>query len=49
MVEYKDDLSFPLGEGGRELLRACLNAKGCKGRQLQGASVPMLLQLANDW
>eukprot|EP00923_Selenidium_pygospionis_P034474 GHVN01060080.1.p1 GENE.GHVN01060080.1~~GHVN01060080.1.p1 ORF type:complete len:1011 (-),score=172.05 GHVN01060080.1:2056-5088(-) len=49
IVDYQDGISFPLGEGGRELLRACLNAKGCKGRQLQGASVPQLLSLARDW
>eukprot|EP01071_Lankesteria_metandrocarpae_P002594 Lankesteria_metandrocarpae@DN2432_c0_g1_i1.p1 len=49
IVDFEEGISFPLGEGGRELLRACLNAKGCKGRQLQGASVPMLLQLARDW
>ncbi|EZG84063.1 hypothetical protein GNI_013380 [Gregarina niphandrodes] len=49
IVPYQDKVSFPLGEGGRELLRACLNVKGCKGRQLQGASVPVLLQLAYQW
>eukprot|EP00918_Siedleckia_nematoides_P053931 GHVU01117854.1.p1 GENE.GHVU01117854.1~~GHVU01117854.1.p1 ORF type:complete len:711 (+),score=53.28 GHVU01117854.1:1820-3952(+) len=49
MVDYADGVSFPLGEGGRELLRACLNTKGCKGRQLQGASVPQLLYLAREW
>eukprot|EP01068_Selenidium_serpulae_P005241 Selendium_serpulae@DN3933_c0_g1_i1.p1 len=48
-VDYTEGVSFPLGEGGRELLRACLNAKGCKGRQLQGASVPQLLTLAHNW
>jgi hypothetical protein len=48
-VEYERGVSFPLGEGGRELLRACLNVKGCKGRRLQGASVPVLLKLAYDW
>eukprot|EP01053_Blabericola_migrator_P005471 Blabericola_migrator_1__5470@NODE_2796_length_2342_cov_132_747253_g1752_i0_p1_GENE_NODE_2796_length_2342_cov_132_747253_g1752_i0NODE_2796_length_2342_cov_132_747253_g1752_i0_p1_ORF_typecomplete_len733_score163_39_NODE_2796_length_2342_cov_132_747253_g1752_i01422283 len=49
IVEYQEGISFPLGEGGRELLRACLNVKGCKGRQLQGASVPALLALAKAW
>eukprot|EP01055_Gregarina_sp_Pseudo9_P003590 Gregarina_sp_Pseudo_9__3589@NODE_374_length_3015_cov_6_892137_g353_i0_p1_GENE_NODE_374_length_3015_cov_6_892137_g353_i0NODE_374_length_3015_cov_6_892137_g353_i0_p1_ORF_typecomplete_len663_score119_98_NODE_374_length_3015_cov_6_892137_g353_i0952083 len=49
IVEYTEGISFPLGEGGRELLRACLNVKGCKGRQLQGASVPALLALAKTW
>lgn len=48
-VDYTEGVTFPLGEGGRELLRACLNAKGCKGRQLQGASVPQLLTLAHNW
>eukprot|EP01054_Gregarina_sp_Poly1_P000449 Gregarina_sp_Poly_1__448@NODE_1108_length_5078_cov_259_161046_g768_i0_p1_GENE_NODE_1108_length_5078_cov_259_161046_g768_i0NODE_1108_length_5078_cov_259_161046_g768_i0_p1_ORF_typecomplete_len902_score132_62_NODE_1108_length_5078_cov_259_161046_g768_i09403645 len=49
IVDYSEGISFPLGEGGRELLRACLNVKGCKGRQLQGASVPALLALAKTW
>lgn len=48
-MDYKEGVNFPLGEGGRELLRACLNTKGCKGRRLQGASVPVLLKLAKDW
>lgn len=49
IVDYHENISFALGEGGRELLRACLNVKGCKGRQLQGASVPSLLSLAKTW
>lgn len=49
MADYSENISFPLGEGGRELLRACLNVRGCKGRKLQGASVPTLLKLAKVW
>eukprot|EP00922_Rhytidocystis_sp_ex-Travisia-forbesii_P006386 GHVS01009241.1.p1 GENE.GHVS01009241.1~~GHVS01009241.1.p1 ORF type:complete len:451 (+),score=123.88 GHVS01009241.1:271-1623(+) len=46
---YRKNMLFGLGDGGRELLRACLNAVGCKGRGLQGASVPQLLEMAHDW
>jgi len=48
IVQYTEGISFALGEGGRELLRACLNAKGCKGKELQGAAVPALLKLAHE-
>ena len=49
LIKYSPLASFQLGEGGRELLRACLNLRGCKGKQLQGASVPVLLELAYKW
>eukprot|EP00917_Polyrhabdina_sp_WS-2016_P008561 GHVP01019177.1.p1 GENE.GHVP01019177.1~~GHVP01019177.1.p1 ORF type:complete len:495 (-),score=76.79 GHVP01019177.1:2165-3649(-) len=49
LVPFENGIIFPLGEGGRELLRACLIFKGCKGGKLQGASVADLLRLANEW
>nr|CEL66643.1 TPA: hypothetical protein BN1204_024540 [Neospora caninum Liverpool] len=50
LVHYAPDVRVSLGEGGRELLRACLLLKqdGSSLTSLQGASVQTLLLLAHQ-
>ncbi|EPR62487.1 hypothetical protein TGDOM2_263390 [Toxoplasma gondii GAB2-2007-GAL-DOM2] len=50
LVHYSPDVRVSLGEGGRELLRACLLLKhdGSSLTSLQGASVQTLLLLAHQ-
>ena len=48
LKEYPHTSGCPLGEGGREMLRACLMLKGCKGKLMAGANRAALMLFAQE-